>query len=154
MSNIGNKETIARNLAYYVNASGKSQKEIATVVGVAASTFSEWMKGNKYPRIDKIEMLADFFGILKSDLIEDKKPAQERAAERAAFDAAVAKDEDLRSMIKMYQALPDDKKKTIKQMVEDYYAFALWQQEKQTKTNTRERLTWQETATGTEAATR
>lgn len=125
MSNIGNKETMAKNLAYYVNASGKSQKELAAIVGVAASTFSEWMKGNKYPRIDKIEILADYFGILKSDLIEDKRPIEQRAAERAAFDAAVANDDDLHSLIEMYQALPEDKKKTIKQMVEDYFnAFA------------------------------
>ena len=42
------------------------------MVGVAPSTFNDWVKGKKYPRIDKIEMLANFFGILKSDLIEEK----------------------------------------------------------------------------------
>ena len=26
----------------------------------------------KYPRMDKVEMMANYFGILKSDLIEDK----------------------------------------------------------------------------------
>ena len=72
MSNIGNKEIFARNLSYYVMMSGRDQKEIAEVVGVAPSTFNEWVKGKKYPRIDKIEMLANYFRILKSDLIEDK----------------------------------------------------------------------------------
>ena len=72
MSNIGNKETMAKNLSYYVERSGKTKKEIAETIGVAASTFNEWTKGNKYPRIDKIEMLANYFGILKSDLIEEK----------------------------------------------------------------------------------
>lgn len=70
MSNLGNKEIFAKNLAYYLNKSGRDQKELAEIVGVAPSTFNEWMKAKKYPRIDKIEMLANHFGILKSDLIE------------------------------------------------------------------------------------
>lgn len=67
-----NKEIIAKNLTHYVSRSGKTQKEIAVIVGVAPSTFNDWMKGKKYPRIDKIESLAACFGILKSDLIEEK----------------------------------------------------------------------------------
>lgn len=72
MTNLGNKEVMAKNLAHYVVRSGKTQREIASVVGVAPSTFNDWLKAKKYPRIDKIEILADYFGILKSDLIEKK----------------------------------------------------------------------------------
>ena len=72
MNNLGNKEVMAKNLKHYVTRSGKTQKEIASVVGVAPSTFNDWLKAKKYPRIDKIEILADYFGILKSDLIEEK----------------------------------------------------------------------------------
>ena len=71
MSSIGNKETFAKNLEKYLNRSGKSQREMAEIVGVSSSTFNEWMKAKKYPRIDKIEFMAEYFGILKSDLIED-----------------------------------------------------------------------------------
>lgn len=72
MSNIGNKETFSKNLTYYLSLCGKEQKEVADYIGVATSTFNEWVKGKKYPRIDKIELLANYFGIKKSDLIEDK----------------------------------------------------------------------------------
>ena len=72
MSNIGNKVTLAKNLTYYLSICGKEQKEVAEDIGVAASTFNEWVKGKKYPRIDKIELLANYFNIKKSDLIEDK----------------------------------------------------------------------------------
>ena len=72
MNDLGNKEVMAKNLSYYVRRSGKTQKELAEIVGVAASTFNDSLKAKKYPRIDKIELLADHFGILKSDLIEDK----------------------------------------------------------------------------------
>lgn len=73
--NLGNKEIMAKNLSYYVKKSGKTQKELAEIVGVAASTFNDWLKGKKYPRIDKIEILADYFNILKSDLIEERSEA-------------------------------------------------------------------------------
>ncbi len=72
MSNLGNKEVMARNLKKYMEESGKTQKELAKVVSVAPSTFNAWIQAKKYPRIDKIEMLANYFGCLKSDLIEDK----------------------------------------------------------------------------------
>lgn len=73
MTGLGNRDIFAKNLTYYINRSGKTQKEIAEVMGVAPSTFNNWAKGMKYPRIDKIEKLANFFGVLKSDLIEDKE---------------------------------------------------------------------------------
>ena len=71
MSSMGNKEVFAMNLAKYLHRSGKSQREMADIVGVSSSTFNEWLKAKKYPRIDKIEFMANYFGIPKSDLIEE-----------------------------------------------------------------------------------
>ncbi len=67
------KEVLAKNLQRYLSESEKSQKELAAIVGVSAPTVNEWLKAKKYPRIDKIEKMANYFGILKSDLIEDKE---------------------------------------------------------------------------------
>lgn len=63
---------MAKNLRYFVEKSGKTQKEMCEILNVSTSTFNDWMKAKSYPRIDKIEILANYFGILKSDLIEDK----------------------------------------------------------------------------------
>ncbi|MBQ5655913.1 MAG: helix-turn-helix transcriptional regulator, partial [Bacteroidaceae bacterium] len=41
-------------------------------IGVSYYTLTDWVKGKKYPRMDKVEKLANYFGILKSDLIEEK----------------------------------------------------------------------------------
>lgn len=78
MSGLGNKEIFSRNLQQYILKSGKERKEIALALDVSYSTFTDWVNGNKYPRIDKIEMLANYFDIKKSDLIEDpaKLPTQ------------------------------------------------------------------------------
>lgn len=66
------KEVFAKNLRYYMESRGKNQKELAEIVGVSAPTMNDWINAKKYPRIDKIEILANYFGILKSDLIEEK----------------------------------------------------------------------------------
>ena len=90
MTSIGNKQIFARNLVYYIERSGRSQKEIAEVVGVAASTFNDWCKAKKYPRIDKIEILANYFGILKSDLIEEKMKEKDKNNSDAIADITKA----------------------------------------------------------------
>lgn len=71
MSDIGNKEILAKNLAKQIEESKKTRAEICEALGIAYSTFSEWVTAKKYPRIDKIEMLAEYFGVKKSDLIEN-----------------------------------------------------------------------------------
>ena len=76
------KEVFAANLKRYMDQWGKSQKELAEIAGVSAPTMHDWLKAKKYPRIDKIEILANYFGILKSDLIEEKeKPADSGLSE-------------------------------------------------------------------------
>lgn len=72
MGALGNKQIFSRNLNYYMSINNKTRSDICNDLGFKYSTFSEWANGKKYPRIDKIEMLADYFGIRKSDLIEDK----------------------------------------------------------------------------------
>ena len=66
------RDIFAKNLRYYLNLSGKSQKELAQIIGVSAPTMHEWCAGKKTPRMDKVQKLANYFGILNSDLIEDK----------------------------------------------------------------------------------
>ena len=70
---MNNKNIFAHNLKRYMNECGKTRKEVSDAIGVSYYTFSDWVNGKKYPRMDKVEKLAQYFGILKSDLIEDKK---------------------------------------------------------------------------------
>ena len=101
MSNIGNKETFAKNLGYYLSICGREQKEVAEVIGVAPSTFNEWVKGKKYPRIDKIELLANYFKIQKSDLIEDKTNSPD--------DLKITEGE--KALLDLFRMLPDEAQK-------------------------------------------
>lgn len=72
MSDLGNKEVFAKNLKFYMEKYNKSRNDIAKITKVPYSTVSSWCNALYYPRIDKIEMLANYFNILKSDLVEDK----------------------------------------------------------------------------------
>lgn len=72
MSGLGNKEVFAKNLKYYMDLNNKTRYDIAKITNVPYSTVSSWCNALYYPRIDKIEMLANYFNILKSDLVEEK----------------------------------------------------------------------------------
>ena len=78
MTNLGNKSVMASNIKYYMKEKGINAKELSKALDVPYTTVLSWIKEEYYPRIDKIERMADYFGILKSDLIEDKQkqPAQ------------------------------------------------------------------------------
>ena len=110
MSNIGNKEIFAKNLAHYLERSGKDQKEMAEIVGVAPSTFNEWMRAKKYPRMDKIEMLANYFGILKSDLIE-------KASEDGYSPSEPQLTEGEKMLLDLFNRVPEDKQQLVLQMI-------------------------------------
>lgn len=73
MSGLGNKRIMADNIRYYLQLNDISQKDICDALGFKVNTFSDWVNAKTYPRIDKIEMMANYFGIQKSDLIEEKK---------------------------------------------------------------------------------
>ncbi|MGI5947880.1 MAG: helix-turn-helix domain-containing protein [Lachnospiraceae bacterium] len=73
MSDLGNKEIMARNIQYYMDKYEKTRQDMCEALGVKYTTFTDWVKGNSYPRIDKIELMANYFGISKSDLVEEHK---------------------------------------------------------------------------------
>lgn len=67
------KAIFSENLNSYIAKSEKTQLEIAKSIGVSPQTFNTWCKGIAIPRMGKVQALADYFNINKSDLIEDKK---------------------------------------------------------------------------------
>lgn len=71
MNNLGNKEIMAKNILYYMDMYHKTRNDMCEALGVKYTTFTDWVKGNSYPRIDKIELMANYFGISKADLVED-----------------------------------------------------------------------------------
>lgn len=67
-----NKQIMARNIKKYMERKGVSNQQLCDALGFKYTTFMDWIKGVTYPRIGKVEMMANYFGCEKSDLIEDK----------------------------------------------------------------------------------
>lgn len=66
------REIFAENLTRLVNGSKLPQSEIAKRINISPQTFNTWIQGKAIPRMGKIQLLADYFKIEKSDLIEEK----------------------------------------------------------------------------------
>ena len=74
------KKIFSKNLKYYMDVNGKNQMDLMRDLHLSSSTVSNWCTGLKLPRMDKVQMLADYFGINKSDLIEEKTKEEKRMA--------------------------------------------------------------------------
>ncbi len=72
MGDVEYKEIFSKKLKHYMEANGKNQMDLMRDLKLSSSTVSSWCTGQKLPRMGKIQMLADYFGVNKSDLIEDK----------------------------------------------------------------------------------
>lgn len=67
------KDNFIKNLNRLLDEKGKKQSEVADELNILRTTFSSWCVGQSMPRMDKISMLADYFKVNVSDLLEDKK---------------------------------------------------------------------------------
>ena len=77
MSDELQKKIFAKNLRHYLDRENKTQKEVADAIGVSPQTFNTWLQMVALPRMGKVQTLADYFGINKSDLLEDKGAQEE-----------------------------------------------------------------------------
>ena len=66
------RDIFRRNLLRNLGAT--PQSKVAKAINVSPQTFNTWCKGSAMPRMGKVQRLADYFGIEKSDLLEDKRP--------------------------------------------------------------------------------
>ena len=71
-SSLGNKKIMARNIQKYLDANNVTRKELAAAIDAPYTTVCGWLGAKSYPRIDKIERMANFFGVQKKDLVEDE----------------------------------------------------------------------------------
>ena len=68
---LGNKEIMAKNIKKYMAIKGVNQTEMCNALGFKFMTLSDWLHAKTYPRIDKIELMANYFGVSKADLVEE-----------------------------------------------------------------------------------
>ncbi|MGI1827435.1 XRE family transcriptional regulator [Ligilactobacillus salivarius] len=70
-STLGNKKIMASNIRRNLDKLGLNTKEFSNKLDFKYTTVLDWVNAKTYPRIDKIEKMANFFGIEKSELVEE-----------------------------------------------------------------------------------
>ena len=59
------------NLKKYMDKCNKTQIDIINDLGFNKSSVSTWVNGTRLPRMDKVDILARYFGVKRSDLLEE-----------------------------------------------------------------------------------
>lgn len=121
MSALGNKKIMAHNIQRLMDATGKTRTQVCDDLGIKYTTLTDWVKGNTYPRIDKIEMLANYFGVTKSALVEESQETPVTPDEQ--IEAFVGLLKSFREMVVEYlnivKKLSDSKEPTIQAAIEE-----------------------------------
>ncbi|WP_271436820.1 helix-turn-helix domain-containing protein [Staphylococcus hominis] len=74
------RKILSENLEQLMKEKNVTQMELSEAIGVSQSTISNWLKEIKYPRISKVQELADYFNVPKSRITEDKSVEQDTIA--------------------------------------------------------------------------
>lgn len=74
-----NKRIMAANIKRYRDAKGVTNQQLCEALRFKYTTYLDWINAVTYPRIGKIEAMAAYFGIQKSDLIEEKLTPEKEA---------------------------------------------------------------------------
>ena len=113
MSTLGNKEVMAQNIRNLMNQNDVKPKDVCDTLKIPMPTFSDWINAKTYPRIDKIELMANYFGISKADLVEDHNDHQDdhyylndetRQIAQEAFE-----NPELRTLFKVARDIPPER---------------------------------------------
>lgn len=119
MQSLGNKMVFSKNLRRLMNEKGVSAKELSKTLDFPYTTLLSWLKAENYPRIDKIEAMAGYFGVLKSDLIEEKM-TEEKKADNVALAEIIVRlrmDAEFRQLVETLNGLDRERLQGVQQML-------------------------------------
>ena len=116
MANTTDKDVVkivARNIVNQLEKNNKTQLELAEYMGVTQAAVSNWCRGDKMPRMNKVDKICEFFGITRSQLMtsNDSQDAfysgkRISGTTKELFDIALAlKEEDINIIYSMAKRL-------------------------------------------------
>ena len=133
---LGNKEIMASNIRKHLDRLGLNVKDFANEMNFKYSTVLDWVNAKTYPRIDKIELMANYFKVEKADLIESAKSKQNIT--KVNFDPRQA------ILLSNYNKLNDNRKnklvQTSEKLLSEEQGKVIDIQEKRAEYDTRKRV--------------
>lgn len=114
-----NKKIMANNIKRYMEIKGVTNQQVCDALGFKYTTFMDWIKAVTYPRIGKVEAMANYFGCAKSDLIEDKLNEEDQKKNDTLSDIIVRMrmDEEFLALVESLYPLDSEKIKGVKQLL-------------------------------------
>lgn len=117
------KEEIYKRYEELLNLRDVSSYKVSKATGISTVTLSKWKQGKYTPKPDKLQLIADYFGVSLNYMLYGSEPNSEFTPEQATFDLLLSQDMELKEALKLYFELPKDKKnhiiETIKIMSEE-----------------------------------
>ena len=125
------KNVFAKNLNYYLNSNGKTRKDLCKALGVSYSAVTAWANGKKYPRMDKVDEMAKYFGISRAHLteenfLEEKLSEELEKAQDLYVDILfrLHTDEHFHSYVKRLMDLEPEKIQVLDEMLSGFHILA------------------------------
>ena len=125
MNDNRNKEIMARNIKRYMESKGVTNQQLCDALDFKYTTFMDWIKGVTYPRIGKVEAMANYFGCEKSDLIEEKMTEEKEKDNDTLANIIVRMrtDEKFNSVVESIYNMDPSQIDAVSQMIETLKAF-------------------------------
>lgn len=120
MSSDRNKEIMAANILKYMDRKGVTKQQLCDDLDFKYTTFVDWINAVTYPRMPKIEAMANYFGIKKSDLIEEKsvnERIEEDPVRMAELHFEMIEDVDFTDLFEDFKKLTKEEKQMVKKIV-------------------------------------
>lgn len=111
------RESFPLILKSYMDQFGMNQTDIAKRLNVSKQTVSDWMNGKKFPRVDKMQQLADIFGVLLSDMYT---PSHQKLILKESSPGPIYKlNDDEKRLIDLYRGAEKPARKIAMQTLEN-----------------------------------
>ena len=99
--------------AKLMKAKGCTAYQVSKATGIAQSTLSDWKSGKSSPKLDKIKLIADYFGVTPEYLMTGKNPEPKQGyylnEETAAIAQEIFENKELRMLFDASRnATPED----------------------------------------------
>ena len=115
------RDIFASNFRRILKIRGKTQSDVVSDLEITSSTVSDWANAKKYPRVDKMQALADYLGVVISDLREtpahdNLQPAEPKEKPTPVFESGLSKDET--TLIELFRRVPQEQRAAMLQAIE------------------------------------
>lgn len=97
---------------------GVKPYDVSKATGISTSTLTDWKMGRSTPKQDKLQKIADYFGVSLEYLTTGKEPEFDKySAESAHLVAKTRNDAGLTQALEKYFELSDKKKKHVIELI-------------------------------------